>query len=131
MIKISSFTENDTFYFVEIDAADNRMVSCSCEDYRKSAWTCKHMFLVSIQNSIEMETLFVNIVFYLGDINKQINRILGVGLIAKNSQPVLTPRSLSQNAQIQSEEPTITQDDMEYTASRFFFFFFYIQDDIS
>jgi hypothetical protein len=46
IIKVASFTKEDTIYDIQIDQANNRMVSCSCEDSKKSAWTCKHMFLV-------------------------------------------------------------------------------------
>lgn len=74
MIKISSFTENDTFYFVEVDAANNRMVCCSCEDHKKSAWTCKHMFLVSIKNNKRkrQDQMFfvIKIILYFGKINR-------------------------------------------------------------
>jgi hypothetical protein len=46
IIKVASFTREDIIYDIQIDQANNRIVSCSCEDFNKSAWTSKHMFLV-------------------------------------------------------------------------------------
>jgi hypothetical protein len=47
-IKIASFIKEDVIYCIEIDVANNRIKSCTCEDHKNSAWICKHMFLVCV-----------------------------------------------------------------------------------
>jgi hypothetical protein len=46
VIKVALFTREGVVYDIVIDVANNRMISCTCEDFQQSLWTCKHMFLV-------------------------------------------------------------------------------------
>lgn len=78
-IKISSFTIEDKVYLLQIDARNNTLVSCPCEDFTMNNAACKHMYLVS--PVIANEYVHLNLINYF----TQVNRVKSIGLPEKDS----------------------------------------------